>query len=505
MLTVEDYEQVRKAVLVEGLSQRAAARQFQHGRETVKKALRQGAPPGYQRTKELKCPQLDIVRTIIDGWVEDERERHVPRKQRSNATELWKRLCRDHGFKGSVYVVRRYLQRRREQAGGEVFFPLDFRPGAEAQVDWGEAWVQLGGELVPVQLFCMRLCYSRATYVRAYPAEKMECFLDGHVRAFRHFGGVPRCNAYDNLKTAVIWVGRAQERKLNKTFIHLRSHYLFESRFCNVASGHEKGRVENLVKLAQGSFLAGVPTFTDLTALNVYLETCCREDLERLAPQSERKRGELYKEDQAQLLPIRNGDFDACVLQSTMASKQALVQYETNFYSVPVRYAHHRLLLKAYADRVELWPEGQCASRHERSWARHQFVLNYRHYIPLLETKPGGIHHGRPFQGEPWGADLERLRTELVYRYEGEGLRKFVKVLLLFTGYPEAQVKGAVGECVRRRAFSDEAVESVLRYRPPQEGRSLNLSAHPHLQLETDGVRRATEYDEVLLTREASA
>lgn len=505
MLKVADYEQIRKAVLVREMSQRAVAREFRHGRDTVRKALEHPAPPGYRRGKPAASPLMDPVKAIVDGWLEDERERGVPRKQRSNAKEIWKRLCREHAFKGSVYIVRRYLRKRPAAAGGEAFFPLEFGPGEEAQVDWGVGWVMLANLLVKVHLFCLRLCYSRAMYVRAYLSERMECFLDGHVRAFRFLGGVPRRSAYDNLKTAAIWTGRAGERRLNETFLRLRSHYLFDSRFCNPDSGNEKGRVENGVKLVQSSFLAGVPSFADLAALNAHLESCCLEDLDRLAPHSEKTRRALLEEERARLLPLRHGDFAACATQSTFASKLALVQHETNFYSVPVRWAHHAIVLRAFADRVELWHGNDCVATHERSWERHRYVLEYTHYLPLLARKPGGLQNARPFRGMPWGEDFELLRRELAFRYGDEGTRKFVRVLLLFTTHPEEQVKAAVRECVRRRAFSDEAVRSVLSYRPPAPGRTLDLSAHPVFRLEGDGVRPAAEYDAVLLGQEASA
>jgi len=505
MLTVEDYEKIRKAVVVDGLSQREAARRFRHGRETIKKALAHPEPPGYRRTEPVASPLLDPVKPIIDAWLEDERERGVPRKQRSNAKEIWERLKREHDFRGSVYPIRRYLREKKRERVGEAYFPLHFDPGEEGQIDWGEAWVMFAGRLVKVHLYCQRLCYSRATYVRSYPAEKLECFLDGHVRAFRFFGGSSKRNAYDNLKSAVTRIGREGERRLNDRFLALRSHYLFDSRFCNVASGNEKGRVENLVKLAQRSFLAGAPSFSGMDDLNAYLERRCREDLARLAPHSRKTRGELFEEEKAHLLPLRHGDFEACVTRSTFAGKQAILQHETNFYSVPVRHAHHQILLKAFADRIELWHQDACVARHDRCWEKHRHILDYRHYIPLLERKPGGIHNGRPFVGEPWGEDLERLRTELEYRYEDDGVRKFIRVLLLFAEYPEDQVKAAVAECVRRRAFSDEAVKSVLDYRPPVTGGTLHLAGHPLFHLETDGVRDAREYDAVFLEREVIA
>jgi transposase len=288
MLKVEDYEMIKKAILRDGMSQREAAKTFKHGRETIRKILEHGTPPGYQRRQKPVQPIIEPAKHIIDSWIEDEIERKVHRKQRSNATVIWKLLCADHDFRGSVYPVRRYLQKKKRGGGKEVFFPLQFAAGEEGQVDWGQASVMIGNRLVTVhlfcrgrRLFCMRLCYCRAAFVRAYVSEKLECFLDGHVRAFRYFGGVAQSCArspggtYDNLRTAVTWVGVGKERKLNARFVEMRCHYVFNSRFCNVASGNEKGLAENLVKRTQSDFLAGVPCFASIGELNAYLEKCC--------------------------------------------------------------------------------------------------------------------------------------------------------------------------------------------------------------------------------------
>ncbi len=94
------------------------------------------------------------------------------------------------------------------------------------------------------------------------------------------------------------------------------------------------------------------------------------------------------------------------------------------------------------------------------------------------------------------------MRLELESRYEGEGIRKYVKVLLLFTEFSEAEVRQAVKLCVRRGAFSDEAVRSVLNYEPPKKIGSLDLSRRPDLAGVGSGTRPANTYD-ALLAREA--
>src|SRR5215469_4108607 len=272
MLTMIDYHKIRHAVENEEMSQREVAKKFRHGRDSIRKVLADAdTQPRYRRQKPA-ATSIDPYRHVIDAWLDDEVERKVPRKQRSNALKIHQRLKEEHGFPGSVYPVRRYMRKRgRRLNPHQVFFTLDFKPGEEAQVDWGEASVTLGAQVATVHLFCLRLAYSRATFVRAYPCERLECFLDGHVRAFRHFGGVPRRCAYDNLKSAVIKTGKKHERVMNEHFQRLLAHYAFEPRLCNVDSGHEKGRVENLVKQAQRDFLAGAPRFRDMDDLNAHL------------------------------------------------------------------------------------------------------------------------------------------------------------------------------------------------------------------------------------------
>ena len=103
----------------------------------------------------------------------------------------------------------------------------------------------LAGERVTVQLFILRLNYSKARFVMAFPFQKQEAFFEGHNQAFRFFGGIPRRLTYDNLKTAVYKILSGHNRHEQENFKKYRSYYLFESFYCNPAQGHEKGGVEN--------------------------------------------------------------------------------------------------------------------------------------------------------------------------------------------------------------------------------------------------------------------
>jgi transposase len=492
MLTVADYELIRRKFFLDEQSARAIAKELGHSRKTVAKALAHPVPPGYRRSQPRERPAIERYRAIIDAWLEQDPSR--PRKQRHTAQRIYERLRDEYGYAGSPSSVRRYVAWRK-RGQGEVFMPLYFGPGEEAQVDWGEATVIERGAERKVQLFCMKLCHSHAVFVRAYERANLESFLDGHVRAFAFFGGVPKRIAYDNLKSAVVWVGRSRERRLNRRFLELRSWYLFDSRFCNVAKGNEKGHVENLVKRSQRTFLTPLPEIQDLDTLNAKLLQDCLAELERADREGQSYRA-LWEAEKPCLLTLPAQAFPACREWSSIVDKQSLAQFDEHLYSVPVRWAHHPYVLKGFVGRVEISCEHQCVAVHRRSYGPERFVLEPRHYLPLLERKPGSLDQARPFQGNPWGEDFALLRRELEYRSGDEGTRQFIRVLLLLTKHPEEEVRQAVRLCVKRRAFSVEAVVAAMRNEPlAAPVRRLDLAHRPELAGVGEGVRPANLYD----------
>jgi transposase len=528
MLTVDHYELIRRKHFVDGMSGRAIAQELGHCRKTVAKALANETPPGYRRRQAVACPVMDPVAGLVEAWLEQDKTR--PRKQRHTAQRIYERLRDDHEFTGDPSTVRRYVAKLKA-TGKEVYMPLAFDPGEEAQVDWHSGWIVENGVERKAQFFCMRLCYSKASFVIAYEHADLVSFLDGHVKAFEYFQGVPRRLAYDNLKSAVIYVGKGKDRVLNETFRKLRCHYLFDTRFCNVARGNEKGDVENLAKRSERTYLTPLPEVSSLVELNDHLEASCQKDLQLPGPRphQDRRRGELLAEERRSFLPLPSTTFEACELINTTIDKRSLVTVKTNCYSAPTRWAHHPVQVKLFVDAVELWCEHQRVARHRRSYDKGQYILEPTHYLNLLRTKPGSLNNARPFKGMlrgtcqgnapggkgsgdkasggrtsgGWGVDFDRLRRELEYRYEGAGTKKFINVLLLFTEYEPDLVRQAVSRCVQRRAFSDEAVLGVLRNEPiPGTHRRLDLSHRPELLDVGDGIRPAALYDQLLHTGE---
>jgi transposase len=242
MFAVEVYAAVRRFVFVEGRSRREAARVFGLSRETVSKMCRFSLPPGYTRTAPASKPKLGPLLGVIDAILEADRT--APAKQRHTAKRIFERLRDEHGFGGGYTVVKDYVRISRDR-GRETFVPLTHPPG-HAQVDFGEAVGVIGGVRQKLHFFCLDLPQSDACFVKAYPRETTEAFLDGHVSAFGFFGGVPLSILYDNTKIAVAKICGDGKRERTRAFTELVSHYLYRDRFGRPGKGNDKGKVEGL-------------------------------------------------------------------------------------------------------------------------------------------------------------------------------------------------------------------------------------------------------------------
>ncbi|HET6248605.1 MAG TPA: IS21 family transposase [Tepidisphaeraceae bacterium] len=495
------FEIIRRKVLLDGHSQREVAKELGHSRKTVAKALEHPDPPGYRMGVARVSPVMDRYRAQIEQWMESDRT--APPKQRHSAQRMFERLRDEHQFTGDEGTVRRFVARLKAQQPKEAFMPLLFEAGEEAQVDWGEAKVIENGTERTVQLFCMRLSHGKASFVYPYERATMEAFLDGHVRAFAFFGGVPKRLAYDNLKSAVTHVGRGKERQLNQRFVQLRSFYLFETRFCNIESGNEKGDVENLVKRSQRRYLTPVPEVVSIAGdLAEKLEADCRRDLLKVDDRQTLSRGELLEKERAAFLALPPAPFRACREEATHVSKQLLVRFDGNDYSAPTGQAHRPCVARGFVDRVVIEVDHQPVAVHRRSYGHGQFVLEPLHYLKLLERKPGSLDNARAFKPEHldagWGEELGSMRKELEYRQPGGvGTKQFIDILLLMLIHSMAAVKRAVGVCVDRRAYSAAAVENVLRNEPARAVLRLDLSARDELSGVGNGIRPLSIYDQL--------
>jgi hypothetical protein len=179
-------------------------------------------------------------------------------------------------------------------------------------------------------------------------------------------------------------------------------------------------------------------------------------------------------------------------------SKQLLVRFDGNDYSVPTEQAHQPCVVRGFVDRVEIEVNHQPVAVHPRCYGQGEFVLEPLHYLKLLERKPGSLDNARPFKRQDWGDELGAMRKELEYRQPGgAGTGQFIEILQLALKHPMEAVKRAVGVCVDRRAYSAAAVLNVLRNEPQRPVPRLDLSGREELSGVGVGIRPLSIYDQL--------
>ena len=494
MYAVDVYAAVRRFIFVEGRSRREAARVFGLSRDTIAKMCRYSVPPGYVRTKPPGKPKLGPFIPVIDAILAADVT--APPKQRHTAKRIYERLCLEHGFAGGYTVVKDYVRAARSRAR-ETFVPLAHPPG-HAQVDFGEAIGVIGGVRQKLHVFFMDLPHSDAPFMKAYPAETTEAFLDGHVSAFAYFGGVPQSILYDNTKLAVAKICGDGKRERTSAFSGLVSHYLFRDRFGRPGKGNDKGKVENLVKNGRRRFLTPVPVATSFEALNARLEADCLSELDRKSGRHSETIGVRLEADLSAFRPLPPGSFEPCEKRTARVSSTAMVRYRMSDYSVPTAYGFRDIVVKGFVDQVIIFCGGEEIARHKRSYERGSFSCDPLHYLALIEQKPGSLDQARPLQGWALPEQFDHLRRLLEARMGNRGKREFIQVLRLMEVFDEHLVAHAVSQAIKLGVPGFDAVKQLILCRIEKRPPRLDLAAYPYLPKANVGATRAADYAALL-------
>jgi transposase len=452
--------------------------------------LQYAVPPGYQRQQPIKRPKLGPWVGVIDAILEDDKQR--PAKQRHTAKRIFERLKEEHGFTGGYTIVKDYV-RSAELHSREMFIPLTHAPG-EAQADFGEALVVIAGVEQKAHYLAMDLPHSDDCFVVAFPAETTEAFLEGHVRAFAYFGGVPMRILYDNSKIAVARILGGEERQRTRAFSELQSYYLFADKFGRPAKGNDKGKVEGLVGYARRNFMVPIPRVSSWEELNTRLEADSQKRrLRRLRGHTETI-GERFGRDHAAMLPLPAAPYEACEKIAGRVSSLSLVRYRSNDYSVPTEYGHRQVWVKGYVHQVVIACGSEVVARHERSYERETVVFDPMHYLALLEQKTRALDQAAPLAGWRLPECFQQLRRLLEARLKKHGSREYVQVLRLMEAFAFAEVTHAIEDALLLGTISFDAVRHLLLCRIERRPPRLDMDNYPHLPMAQVRTTQAADY-----------
>jgi len=469
---VEQFEQIRRDRDREALSIRALAERHGVHRRAVREALASSLPPVKRVAVGRPAPKLGAYRELIDEWLAADVE--APRKQRHTSKRIWRRLVDEHGADVAETTVRDHVRKRRRELGRaprEVFVPQIHAPGQTAEVDWGEADVDLAGTRMRVHLFFMRSCFSGAAFSMASPVETQQAFLEGHAHAFSWFDGVFEEVRYDNLGSAVKKVLKGRRRIESDRFVSMRSHYLYESIFTTVGitGAHEKGGVEGEVGRLRRNHLVPVPAVGSIAQLNELLLDACEYDLGRRIQGRPGTVAEQLAVERPLLRALpQDGPFDATETSIVRVDAKALITVRQNRYSVPVALAGLRVAAAVGAREIIVTHQDRVVARHERLHGRYDTRASLDHYLELLQRKPGGLARSVALAQErdrgAWPDCFDELWAAIIERYgASEAARQMVDVLMLAREHGPARVELAVRGALTAGAVDGRAVALLAR------------------------------------------
>jgi len=461
------YEYIRYSYYNLGKSIKEISRESGKSRQTIRKSI-DGIEPKYRLEKTKSKPIVGEYEEIIKKWLEKDKE--MPVKQRHTAKRIYDRLMEEYKFIGSNSSIRKIVRSIKEEINlkcVEGFIPSDPEKRQGAEIDWGEIYVIHEGVEKKAYIFCMRSKYSGKPFVRVYWRMTQDCFFDGHIKAFMYFGGIFKELIYDNLKTAVKEILKGKSRIEQEAFIKFKAHYAYKAIFCNPAKGSEKGGVEGLVGYARRNFLTPMPEIKSIEELNEELLRKCSLRDEAKTHGQKKTIGELFAEEKEKehLLALPAEPYNNYILIESKVSKYLTVQVAGNYYSVPEKYVHKKVLVELGINDVRITFNNKLIGEHERRFGKEEWSLNPWHYMQLLRRKPEAFEGSRiaTTMEKNWNPIVNEIKKLQIAQYgEGEGIKELLETLLLFKDKNESEMVAVLQLAIENKTYSKESISMML-------------------------------------------
>ena len=461
-MDAELWATIRRLFEVEKLSKSAIAKRLHIDRNTVRRALASTSGPPTDRRGASSAPgKLDAY----EGYLRQRLANYPELSGRKLFQEL-----RRMGYTGGRSILKELLRTLRPEKP-KAFLRIETQPGEFAQVDWANVGtIAIGNATRKLSCFVMVMSFSRMMYAELTLSQCLEDFMAAHVNAFRFFGGVPKKINYDNLKTVVLsrW---GRDIHFQPKFMDFAGTYLFEPVPCNVRAAWEKGKVESGIKYLRGSFLAGQPLL-DLASLRkdlaAWLETGANV---RLHGTTHERTIDRFETERPLLQRLPAVDYDCAIVRSLQASSQALVQFQTNRYSVPHGQADKMLTFKATGQTICIYNGAQLLATHPRCYEKHRIIEDPKHYAGLLAQRKKALaaKRGEEFLAlDPACADyfkgLSAAELNLPAHLE--------KIMECVRDFGKAETLSAIAHALKFGAFGSAYVQNILLQRRRARGES---------------------------------
>jgi transposase len=468
MITIETWVYIRRRFLHDGMSISAIAKELELDRKTVRKAIATDDFLAKKQQKRSSSSKLDAFKPEI--------ARILTKTPHLSGVRVLEKL-RDLGYDGGKTILNDYLATLPERRP-EVYLRVETGPGEQAQCDWGKCGsVQVGENARHLSCLVIVLAYSRFMYVRFYLSETMECFLDGHLRAFDAFAAIPHTIVYDNLKSVV----RQRYGKtilFNPLFMDFAGYYLFKPDPCSPRMPEHKGKVERGVGYVKNNFLAGRAHLLEepfkLALLNHECVKWLAEKNQRIHTTTRKQPTELLQLERPHMLPLPHHPYHIALPKPVHADRQAFVHFDSNLYSVPSEFGGMQLTLKTTPYLVEICKGNTIIASHKRSFEKHRLFERPEHRQKMLRQK----QKARQDKELEFFVALDPVAETFLKGLTQAGAKvpyHVKRIMQMVDIYGKAEVLSAIERACQYGAYHFEYVENII-----QERRRATDSSHEH-------------------------
>jgi transposase len=459
-----------ETLLASGTSQHEIERRTGVARKTIRRYHRAlaanfpgvatGSEPAAGQTPPPRPPGIDVTAPVAPSACEPHRAWVEAQVQLGrNAVSIYQELVDTHGFAHRYNSVKRFVAKLRARAP-ERFDVLEFLPGEEAQVDYGQGALTLvrpGGKYQRPLLFVMTLKYSGKSFRTTVWKTDQAMWAQLHEQAFHALGGCAEYVVLDNLREGVIRPD-LYEPTLNPVYAALLAHYGVVADPCRVRDPNRKGTVESAIQHTQGALIG--KRFETIEAQNAWLvQWEERWAAPRIHGRKKRQVLELYREELPHLRPLPAQRFRFFTQESRTVDDSGLIQVGASYYAALPAAPHSVVTIRRYAHELEILDRtGQVVRRHEKAQRRGTFHLDAgdRLFNPSRETAR------LLTKAHQIGPQTAAFAQELFARLGRPGQRAIYGLTNLTRHHPRADVEAVCARLLDAECYSYGAVKRAL-------------------------------------------
>ena len=371
-----------ETLLKNGVGQREIARRLGVDPKTTRRIEREMGsksrtwPPAFIGENKQSAPLAATVRVSASAC-EPHRE-WITQQVRlgRNAVSIYQDLVDSHGFGAKYNSVKRFVAGLKLTAA-ERFDVLEYAPGEEAQVDYGQGAPTCTekGKTKKPYLFVMTLKYSGKSFRKVVWKTGQDVWARLHEEAFRSFGGCPQYIVLDNLKEGVI-TPDLYEPKLNPVYAAMLDYYGVVADTCRVRDPNRKGTVENAIQHTQNALKGR--QFPSIDAQNDHLRHWEQNWAStRIHGRKKRQVMEMFLEEKPHLKPLPVEGFRPFKQGVRMVDDSGCVQIDGAYYAALPAALHSQVMVRVYEREIEILAmTGQLLRRQIKAARKGAFVMD---------------------------------------------------------------------------------------------------------------------------------